>query len=211
MAHTREELEQLLRPPLGEENALDKWRRNGYKRELRLLDEREKEQRAATGAKMQDWKQYFESMRAALVEQINSARDVMVEATGEAIAEVRREIESANKCAIDAVCAEMKKDIADLKNDLADLQHKQKILSEKLLPDIALLKRQIKMLEDAHNKSVQNSLTHLHDRVTNMESERRVGNENAITKLQTRLEDAETKLKGAAQLDRLPAWIQEDH
>ena len=76
---------------------------------------------------------------------------------------------------------------------------------------IALLKRQVKALEDAHNKSIQNSLTHLRDRVAAMESERRVGNESAIAKLQTRLEDAETKLKGAARLDRLPQWTQEDH
>jgi hypothetical protein len=211
MAHTREELENLLRPPLGEENALDKWRRDIYKEELRLLDEREQQRPTATGAEMQRWSEYFEGRianeRAALAEQINNARDVMVEAAGAAIAEFKREIEVENKCAIDAVSADMKQSIAGLQQVL----DKQKTIIEKLLPEMALLKRQVKALEDVHNKSIQNSLTHLHDRMTAMESERRVGNENAIAKLQTRVEHAETKLKGAAQLDRLPAWIREDH
>jgi hypothetical protein len=51
--------------------------------------------------------------------------------------------------------------------DIEGLQqtfNKQKTAVEKLLPEIALLKRQVKMLEDVHNKSVQNSLAHLHDR-----------------------------------------------
>ena len=57
--------------------------------------------------------------------------------------------------------------LADVMKDIEGLQqtfNKQKTAVEKLLPEIALLKRQVKMLEDVHNKSVQNSLAHLHDR-----------------------------------------------
>jgi len=57
--------------------------------------------------------------------------------------------------------------LADVRKDIEGLQqtfNKQKTAVEKLLPEIALLKRQVKMLEDVHNKSVQNSLAHLHDR-----------------------------------------------
>ena len=100
--------------------------------------------------------------------------------------------------------------LADVRKGIAGLQQtfsKQKTTIEKLLPEIALLKRQVKALEDAHNKSVQNSLTHLHDRMAVMESKRRVGNESAIVKLQTRLEAAEDELRGTARLADLPAWI----
>jgi len=50
--------------------------------------------------------------------------------------------------------------LADVRKDIEGLQqtfNKQKTAVEKLLPEIALLKRQVKMLEDVHNKSVQNS------------------------------------------------------
>lgn len=211
---TREELERLIRPPIGEENALDKWRREGYEQELRFLEAREKREReeraATTGAQMQQWGAYFEGRianeRADMVERIEYVRGLMVEAAGEAIGEIQHQIEVANKCAIDTALAEVKRDIADLQKTLG----KQKAVAEKLLPEIALLKRQVKMLEDAHNKSVQNSLTHLHDRMAAMESDRRVGNEDAIRKLQTRLAAAEDELKGAARIDRLPPWMQEE-
>jgi predicted RNase H-like nuclease (RuvC/YqgF family) len=214
MAHTREELERLLRPPVGEENALDKWRREGYEQELRFLDAREKEheqERAlTTGAYMQQWYAYFDNViaseRAVTAEQVHNVHDVLVEAMGETIAEVRHEIKTGIRCAIDTALADVKRDITGLQQTLG----KQKAVVEKLLPEIALLKRQVKMLEDAHNKSIQNSLTHLHDRMAAMEGERRVGNESAIAKLQTRLEAAEDELKGAARIDRLPPWIQEE-
>src|SRR5215469_8408165 len=113
---TREELERLLRPPLGEENALDKWRREGYEQELRFLEareererehelEHEKERALTTGAYMQQWYAYFDNVianeRAAMAEQLRSLRAVMIDAAGEALAEVRREIETQNKCALD--------------------------------------------------------------------------------------------------------------
>jgi hypothetical protein len=209
---TRAELERLLRPPIGEENELDRWRREVYQQELEHLDAREKREReeraVATGDYMKQWYTYFDNVianeRAAMAEQVReqvrSVHDVLVEAAGEALAEVRREIETQNKCALDIALAGVKKDVATALG-------KQKTLVDKLLAEVALLKRQMKLLEDAHNKQMQNSLTHLHDRVSNMESERRVGNESAIKTLQTRLAAAEDELRGTAKLDKLPAWI----
>jgi hypothetical protein len=69
------------------------------------------------------------------------------------------------------------------------------------LPEIALLKRQVKMFEDAHNKSIQNAVTHLGHRIATMESAQHVADQNAIADLEKRL-DAAAQLAAA-----LPAWM----
>jgi hypothetical protein len=78
---------------------------------------------------------------------------------------------------------------------------KQKTTIEKLLPEIALLKRQVKMLEDAHNKSMQNAITHLGHRIAAMESAQHVADQSAIA-------DLEKRLDAAAQFAAsLPSWM----
>jgi hypothetical protein len=207
---TREELKEFLREPLMPENNLDKWRREVREQEERFErareKEREKERALTTGAYMQQWYAYFDNViaseRAVTAEQVRGVEEGLIEAAGEALAEARHEIETGIKCAIDAA-------LADVRKEVATALGKQKAVVEKLLPEIALLKRQVKQLEDAHNKSIENSLTHLRDRVANMESERRAGSEHAIKVLQSRLAAAEDELKGAARIDRLPTWMQE--
>jgi hypothetical protein len=208
---TREELKEFLREPLMPENDLDKWRREVREQEERFERAREKEhekERSLTvGAEMQRWREYFEGLiaseRAAMVEQVRYAQDVMIEAAGQALAEARHEIEVANKCVIDTVFADVRKDIASLQQTFG----KQKTTIEKLLPEIALLKRQVKSLEDAHNKSIQTSIGYLQQRVASMEDAQRVAGGHAIAKLQTRIEAAEDELRGTAKLANLPAWI----
>jgi len=204
---TREELERLLRPPLGEENELDKWRREVYEQELRFLNareqrekEREKQRSLTIGVEMQRWSEYFEGRianeRAAMDEQVRYVQNLMVEAAGEALAEVRREIETQNKCALDVALAEVRKGVTSLQKEYA----KQKTVVEKLWPEIALLKRQVAMLSDAQNKSLQNSIAHLGHRMAAMESARHVADQGAIAELEKRL-DAAARLAAA-----LPAW-----
>src|SRR5215469_16557630 len=134
----RAELERLLRPPIGEENELDRWRREVYQQELEHLDAREKREREderarerererehalTTGAYMQQWYTYFDNVianeRAAMTEQIRNVREVMIEAAGEALAEVRREIEIQNKCALDVALSTVRKSIVDLQKECA--------------------------------------------------------------------------------------------
>jgi hypothetical protein len=99
-----------------------------------------------------------------------------------------------------------------VRKGLAGLQQtfsKQKTTIEKLLLEIALLKRQVKSLEDEHNKSIQASIGYLQQRVASMEDAQHVAGESAIVRLQTRLEAAEVELRGTAKLANLPAWIQD--
>jgi len=207
----REELKESLREPLVPENDLDKWRREVREQELRFAEarekEREKERNLTTGAEMQRWRDYFEGLiaseHAAMVEQVRYAREVMVEGCGEALAEVRNQIEVANKCAIDTALADVRKGIEGLQQ----MFNKQRTAVEKLLPEIALLKRQVKMFEDGHNKSMQNSIAHLGHRVAAMEAMQYAAAEGAFEKLQMRLETAEAALRGTAKLADLPAWI----
>jgi len=192
------------------ENRLDVWRRKAREQEERFEKEREQEreqERKQARAKSMDtalrqWTEYFEGRianeRAALTEEINDVRSVVIKAVGELLEETSHEIETACKCALDVALGEVKKTIAD-----------HKLVVNKLLTDVAVLKRQTKALEDAHNKSIQNLLIHLQQRMAALETDRHVGNEKAIAKLQTRLEHAETELSGTAKLANLPAWIQE--
>jgi hypothetical protein len=132
-----------------------------------------------------------------MAEQLRNLREVMIEAAGEALADVRREIKTQNKCALDLALAEVRKGAASLQKEYA----KQKAVTEKLLPEIALLKRQVKMLEDAHNKSIQNSITHLGHRIAAMESAQHVADQSAIA-------DLEKRLDAAAQFAAsLPSWM----
>jgi hypothetical protein len=213
---TRAELERLLRPPVGEEDAVAKWRREVYQQELEHLDAREKREKEherereqereeararTTGAYMQQWYAYFDNVianeRAAMAEQLRNLREVMIEAAGEALAEVRREIETQNKCALDLALAEVRKGVVSLQKECA----KQKGVVEKLLPEIALLKRQVAMLSDAQNKSLQNAVTHLGHRMTAMEGARHVVDQSAMAEL-------EKRLNAAAQLAAsLPSWM----
>jgi len=67
--------------------------------------------------------------------------------------------------------------LADVRKGIEGLQRtfsKQKTAVEKLLPEIAPLKRQVRLLEDAHNKSMQNAVTHLGHRIAAMESAQHV-------------------------------------
>jgi len=213
---TRAELERLLRPPLGEENALDRWRREVYQQELEHLEarekrekehemerekEREQERALTTGAYMQQWYAYFDNVianeRAAMTEQLRNLREVMIDAAGEALAEVRREIETQNKCALDIALSTVRKSIVELQRECA----KQKGVIDKLLQDNAVLKRQVKMLEDAHGKSIENTVTHLGHRIAAMESAQHVVDQNAIANLERRISEA-TQLAAA-----LPAWM----
>jgi len=100
--------------------------------------------------------------------------------------------------------------LADVRKGIEGLQQtfsKHKAAVEKLLPEIALLKRQVKALEDVHNRAVERSYEHLSQRIASMESGRHAHNEGVIGKLQTRLEAAETELKGAVRADSLPEWV----
>jgi len=76
--------------------------------------------------------------------------------------------------------------LADVRKGIEGLQQtfsKQKTAVEKLLPEIALLKRQVKFLEDEHNKSMQNSIAHLGHRIAAMESAQHVADQSAIAEL----------------------------
>ena len=89
--------------------------------------------------------------------------------------------------------------------DIEGLQqtfNKQKTAVEKLLPEIALLKRKSKCW-----RTCTTSRCKIRWRIYTTVGERRAGNESAIVKLQTRLAAAEDELKGAARLDTLPEWI----
>jgi len=77
----------------------------------------------------------------------------------------------------------------------------QKGVIDKLLPEIALLKRQVKLLEDAHNKTIESTITHLGHRIAAMEDARHVADRGAVSELEKRL-DAATRLAAA-----LPAWM----
>jgi len=213
---TRAELERLLRPPLGEENALDRWRREVYQQELEHLEAREKrekehemerekereQERALTmGAYMQQWYAYFDNVianeRAAMTEQLRNLREVMIDAAGEALAEVRREIETQNKCALDVTLGTVRKSIVDMQKENA----KQKGVIDKLLQDNAVLKQQFKLLEDAHNKSIESTVTHLGHRIAAMESAQHVADQSAMA-------DLEKRLDAAAQFAAsLPSWM----
>ena len=73
--------------------------------------------------------------------------------------------------------------LADVRKGIAGLQQtfsKQKTTIEKLLLEIALLKRQVKSLEDEHNKSIQASIGYLQQRVASMEDAQHVAGESAI-------------------------------
>jgi hypothetical protein len=121
----------------------------------------------------------------------------MIEAAGEALAEVRREIEEQAKCALDVALSTVRKSIVELQKECA----KQKSVIDKLLQDNAVLKRQVKMLEDAESKLTRNTITHLGHRIAAMEDARHVADRGAITELEKRL-DAATQLAAA-----LPAWM----
>src|SRR5262249_33533758 len=92
--------------------------------------------------------------------------------------------------------------LADVRKGIEGLQQtfsKQRT-TIKLLPEIALLKRQVKMLEDAHNKSMQNSIAHLGHRVAAMESAQHAVDQGAIAELEKRLD-------AAARLAASIPWI----
>jgi cell division protein FtsL len=88
-----------------------------------------------------------------------------------------------------------------VRKGIAGLQRtfsKQKTTIEKLLPEIALLKRQVRLLEDAHNKSMQNAVTHLGHRIAAMESARHAANQGAIAELE--------KVRRIHAVDYGPQW-----
>jgi hypothetical protein len=206
-AMTPHELKAFLRQQndLKSENELDKWRRQEREQE----EERKHVKELTTGAEMRRWREYFEGLvadeHAAMLEHVCYAKDLMVEAAGGVLGETRHEIEVANKCVIDVAVADMKKSIEALQQML----DKQRILIEKLLPDIALLKRQVKSLEDAHNKSIESSVGYLQRRVASMEDTQHMTGETAMARLMARLEAAEDELRRTVKLDNLPAWIQD--
>ena len=54
-----------------------------------------------------------------MTEQLRNLREVMIEAAWEALAEVRREIETQNRCALDVTLSTVRKSIVDLQKDCA--------------------------------------------------------------------------------------------
>src|SRR5262249_10032388 len=94
--------------------------------------------------------------------------------------------------------------LADVRKGIEGLQqtfHKHKAGVEAAAGNRAAQAAGQKLLEDAHNKSMQNSITHLGHRIAAMESAQHVTDQNAIA-------DLEKRLNAAAQLAAsLPSWM----
>lgn len=91
---TPQELKEFLARQGGKsrESALDKWRREAREREERLARAREKS-RNLTDSEMARWREHFEQMLAR-------ERDVLIEAAGSAMEEIRQQLRAEMKLAI---------------------------------------------------------------------------------------------------------------